>query len=243
MKEKEREIVTRELIRGFNDACIEANTKVTGGQSVMNPWPMIGGTAISTVDDKNIIYPNNSRPGEVLLLTKPLGTQVVVNTVEWLRQKNEKYESVVKNGITEDDIWEMNAKGLISMSRLNRKAAELMRKYKASAATDITGFGFKGHLLNLVKAQKSNVEFIIDSMPVIKHTDLINNNVNDFKLTVGLSPETSGGLLISINKDKANDFIKEMEDNDENAWLVGGVYENMKENTVSFRENLHIESI
>jgi len=49
MSEKAREIMTREMIRGFNDTCIEADTKITGGQSIMNPWPIIGGVANCTL--------------------------------------------------------------------------------------------------------------------------------------------------------------------------------------------------
>lgn len=49
MTEKAREIVTKEMIRGFNDCCIEADTQITGGQSIMNPWPIIGGVANATL--------------------------------------------------------------------------------------------------------------------------------------------------------------------------------------------------
>jgi len=76
MLENEREIVTREMMRGFNDKANEAGTIITGGQSVMNPFPIIGGTAISTCLKEKVIFPNNAKPGDVLILTKPLGTQV-----------------------------------------------------------------------------------------------------------------------------------------------------------------------
>jgi len=76
MKEEDQEIVTREMMRGFNDKAVEANTIVTGGQSVMNPFPMIGGTAIVTCLKEKVIYPNNAKPGDIIILTKPLGTQV-----------------------------------------------------------------------------------------------------------------------------------------------------------------------
>lgn len=225
MKEIEKEITTREMIKGFNDACTLAKTSVTGGQTVVNPWPMIGGTAISTVKDKDIIYPGGARPGDLLVLTKPLGTQVVVNCIEWLRKSNEKYELLKELKISDSEIWDMNSTASESMSRLNRKAAELMIKYKAHGSTDITGFGFKGHLENLVEAQKNCVEFFIDAIPVIKNTDKINAEVQNFKLLTGYSPETSGGLLIALGEKEAHQFVKEMEDNDESAWIVGSVKE------------------
>jgi len=76
MKDEEQEAVTKEMTRGFNDKANEAKTVVTGGQSVMNPAPMIGGTAISVCLKENVIFPNNAKPGDVIILTKPLGTQV-----------------------------------------------------------------------------------------------------------------------------------------------------------------------
>ena len=74
MKEEEREIVTREMIRGFNDCATEAKTLVTGGQSIMNPWPIIGGVANVMCRDSEYIMPGNGEVGDVLILTKPLGT-------------------------------------------------------------------------------------------------------------------------------------------------------------------------
>jgi selenide, water dikinase len=79
MAEKDREIVTREMIRGFNDAANDAGTLITGGQSVMNPWPIIGGVANVVCHDKEYIRPYTGKHGDVLVLTKPLGTQVAVN--------------------------------------------------------------------------------------------------------------------------------------------------------------------
>ena len=74
MTEEEREIVTREMIKGFNDCALEADSMVTGGQSVMNPWPMIGGTAIVMCQESDYVRVNQGQPGDKLLLTKPLGT-------------------------------------------------------------------------------------------------------------------------------------------------------------------------
>ena len=74
MEESEREIVTREMIKGFNDCCIEARTMVTGGQSIRNPWPIIGGVANTMCNEDEYIKPNFAKAGDVLLLTKPLGT-------------------------------------------------------------------------------------------------------------------------------------------------------------------------
>ena len=87
MTSSERDIVTTQLIKGFNDTCAEADTNVTGGQTVLNPWPIIGGTACALCTEEQIIRPVAGRPGDVLVLTKPLGTQVAVNCQEWSRDE------------------------------------------------------------------------------------------------------------------------------------------------------------
>lgn len=223
MDNKEAEVVTKEMIRGFNEACKDADTTVTGGQSVMNPWPMIGGTAISTVKEEQIIYPYNIQPNDDLILTKPLGTQVVVNTVQWKDEGNDRYKSILKLNIKDEDIMEMYSIAVESMSRLNKNAAKLMGKYNAHGATDITGFGFFGHSTNLVEAQRTNVEFVFDTLPIIRNSDLINKHILDFGLLEGYSAETSGGLLIAMDPENSKKFVEEMNSLNEDAWIIGKV--------------------
>ena len=64
MSEHERKVVTKEMIRGFNDCALEAGTLVTGGQSVMNPWPMIGGTATVVCREEDYVKVNQGQPGD-----------------------------------------------------------------------------------------------------------------------------------------------------------------------------------
>ena len=67
------------MIRGFDDCAKEAGTKITGGQSIMNPWPMIGGVANVMCQKDEYTRPNLGKPGDIIVLTKPLGTQPAVN--------------------------------------------------------------------------------------------------------------------------------------------------------------------
>lgn len=85
------------------------------------------------------------------------------------------------------------------MSRLNRTAAALMHKHGAHAATDVTGFGILGHGRNLAKNQKEALHFEIHSLPIIRSMRQVDERVQIFSLLKGLSAETSGGLLVSIN--------------------------------------------
>jgi len=236
MDESARNTVTRALMKGFADCCLLAKTKVTGGQSVLNPWPIIGGVAKSMCLPKDFIEPYHGRIGDVLVLTKPLGTQIAVNLHEWRQTKDRKYSRLVSQGVITDAIEAQAfrvAKG--SMVRLNRTAAILMHKYGARGATDITGFGPKGHISNLAENQRSMLgrgdkfEFFVDTLPVIAGMakvaqTLQREQVLDFKLIEGYSAETSGGLLVILPREKARAFCAEMEREDGwPAFVVGGI--------------------
>eukprot|EP01015_Nassula_variabilis_P028925 TRINITY_DN6115_c0_g1_i20.p2 TRINITY_DN6115_c0_g1~~TRINITY_DN6115_c0_g1_i20.p2 ORF type:complete len:145 (+),score=32.70 TRINITY_DN6115_c0_g1_i20:376-810(+) len=119
MDENSREIVTNLMISGFNDAVNEAGTKVTGGQSVLNPWVMIGGTAIAQARESEVIMPNYAEEGDILVLTKPIGTQIAVNLMQWY-QNSDRYWDKAKEFISEDDCIDANETGVKFMSRLSK---------------------------------------------------------------------------------------------------------------------------
>ena len=223
MEKETAETTTKLMIKGFNEQAVEAGTKVTGGQTVRNPWPIIGGvaTSICSVDDS--ILPENAIEGDLLILTKPLGTQLAVNAHQWLHMsmKWERIESITNETEVENAYY----KSIKSMSRLNKIAASLMHKYKAHGATDVTGFGILGHATNLAKNQKNKVAFEIHTLPIIKDMAKIDQHINNsFKLLSGLSAETSGGLLICIPQDHAIPFINEIyELEKQEAWIIGRV--------------------
>jgi selenide,water dikinase len=221
MSKEERHTVTSLMIKGFHDLVQEAGSRVTGGQTVMNPWPIIGGTAMSTCKQEDFIMPEHAVEGDVLVLTKPLGTQVAVNVHQWI--SIEAKWSRVSDFMTKDDAERAYQVAMDSMARLNRNGARLMHKYGAHAATDVTGFGILGHSRNLARNQKAAINFEIHSLPIIKHMKEVNEKVN-FKLTEGFSAETSGGLLVCLPANKAEAFCKEIEEIDKHpAWIIGRV--------------------
>jgi len=83
MAPAERDAVTARMMRGFVDACAEAGCAVTGGQTIQNPWPVIGGVATATCLERELVRPEGALAGDVLVLTKPLGTQVAANLWQW----------------------------------------------------------------------------------------------------------------------------------------------------------------
>jgi len=221
MTEKERDIVIPLIIRGFKDQAEEAGTSVTGGQTVLNPWMTIGGVATSICQPNEFIMPDNAMVGDVLVLTKPLGTQVAVNAHQWLDHP-ERWNRI-KLVVSEDDVHKAYQRAMFSMARLNRTAARLMHKYNAHGATDITGFGLLGHAKNMARVQKNEVGFVIHNLPVIaKMAAVAKACGNMFGLLQGTSAETSGGLMIALPREQAAAFCKDIEKTEGyQAWIVG----------------------
>lgn len=225
MEEELRLAVTRRMIQGFNDLASTANAEVTGGQTVQNPWPIIGGVAMTVCRKGEFIVPEHAVAGDVLVLTKPLGTQLAVNAHQWLRDPNFAHKwDMIKGSVTEDQVEAAFNLAMKSMSRLNRNGAKLMHKHHAHAATDVTGFGIIGHATNLAQNQKEAVDFEIHAMPIIKDMTTVAGFATGFKLMDGFSAETSGGLLVAMSEADAQAFISEIQSIDQcPAWIVGRV--------------------
>lgn len=226
MAERERDIVTHELIRGFNDVAVEAETRVTGGQTVMNPWPIIGGAATAVCSEDEFIRPDYLAPGDVMVLTKALGTQPAVNAHQWHAQQNRWWDQA-KDVLTPEEVEYAYTSAMHSMARLNRNGAKLMMKYKVHGGTDVTGFGILGHAHNLAAHQKQQVNIELHTLPIIKGMKALDEKVQLFKLMEGYSAETSGGLLVAMPEEDAVKFIADIKDMDgKDAWIIGRVLEN-----------------
>lgn len=165
----------------------------------------------------------NAVSGDVIVLTKPLGTQVAVNLFQW-RKKPERWARVAET-VTLHDAQIAFDKASESMSRLNLNAARMMHKYGAHSATDVTGFGILRHARNQAQSQHAQVDFEIHTLPIIKHMVAVNEVIgNSFRLLDGLAAETSGGLLLCLPEAQAEAYIQELQSMDGRpAWIVGRV--------------------
>jgi len=222
LTEKEKDVVIGLLLKGFKDCAEEGGATVNGGQIINNPWLTIGGIASSICETAEFIAPDGAILGDVLVLTKPLGTQVAVNAHQWMDQKKERWARI-KMVIGEDETRKAYQRATVSMARLNRTAALMMHKYDAHCATDITGYGILGHASNMAKCQKNPVSFVIHNLPVIAKMAAVTKAVgNMFGLLAGSSAETSGGLLICLPREQAAAFCKDIEKTEGYpAWIVG----------------------
>ena len=226
MEEEHQEICTREMVKGFRDACREAECPITGGQTVLNPWPIIGGVATSICAEGDFVPSDGAQVGNVVVLTKPLGTQVAVNVHEWKRKDNKWWKDCSPH-ISAEQAETLMHNAVCSMARLNKNAGRLMVDFQACAATDVTGFGIVGHAQNLISNQaNTKLGMRIHTLPCLAHSAAINEHVLNFGLLKGTSAETSGGLLICMPPDQAQaymDALKAADDAD--AWIIGDVVE------------------
>ncbi|MEE6505670.1 hypothetical protein FKM82_005619 [Ascaphus truei] len=224
MTEEEREKVTPLMIKGFRDAAEEGGTSVTGGQTVINPWIIIGGVATVICQSNEFIMPDSAVAGDVLVLTKPLGTQVAVNAHQWL--DNPERWNKIRLVVSREEVELAYQEAMFSMATLNRTAAGLMHTFNAHAATDVTGFGILGHAQNLAQQQHSEVNFVIHNLPIIAKMAAITKACGTrFSLLQGTSPETSGGLLICLPREQAARFCAEIKSpkhgEGHQAWIIG----------------------
>lgn len=164
-----------------------------------------------------------AQPNDVLILTKPLGTQLGSQT--WLSLTN---ENVQVPGCTSEHIQRAYQNTIHSMVQLNRSAAQLMHKYNAHAATDITGFGLLGHATNLLQFQQLNgqIDFRLHTLPIIGGVRDIAVALNRPKLLKGQAVETSGGLLVVLSEADAGHYCAEFKQiTGRTAWIIGCVVE------------------
>ncbi|KAK6641526.1 hypothetical protein RUM44_013238 [Polyplax serrata] len=225
MTEKEINVVVPLLIKGFQAAASEVQCKASLSTITENPWCTIGGIATAVCRSTEFIIPDKAEKGDVIVLTKALGTQIACSIHHWI-DIPEKW-SKIKDIIKKEDLDKLLGQAVCSMARLNHTAAVLMHKYNAHCCTDVTGFGILGHANNLAKFQKNqNLKFILERLPVFQNVDKIAKTCNMSKLEKGICPETSGGLLICMSHENARLFCQEIESlENEKAWIVGHVEE------------------
>lgn len=229
--DKQRDVILPMLIKGFKDSAAQIKTTIDIDWMAVNPWCMIGGIATSVCHELEILFPTEAKVDDVLVLTKPLGTQLATNSYIWMKENSDEWKKLEMSGsVTEQNALEMYQAAVRSMAFLNKTAADLMHKYNGHAATDVTGFGLLGHAHNLAVFQKDQVSFEIHTLPVIagvmKVAEILGR---DTKLRAGKAVETSGGLLIAMPKSGVESYVEEFERLTEfKAFVVGNVIQGDK---------------
>ena len=205
-----------EIIRGGQEKVEEAGGNLVGGHTIADYPPKYGLAVTGTVHPERLITNANATPGQVLILTKPLGTGTLVAGQRLGRASAADYR-----------------RALDSMKQLNRTAAEIMQEFNIRTATDVTGFGLLGHALNIAKASNISLEIETSLIPALPGAlELLDEGcipgacyrnldhveaATDF--TAGLSyprkmlsldPQTSGGLLMCAPPEATDSILAEL---------------------------------
>ncbi|MBI5453780.1 MAG: selenide, water dikinase SelD [Deltaproteobacteria bacterium] len=232
--------VLNEILKGSLAKLNEAGVLLVGGHSIEDSEVKYGLSITGFSHPDKIITNSGARPGDALILTKPLGTGVVTSAIKAGKIREEDAEAVFD-----------------SMRTLNRHASACMVEFGASGCTDITGYGLVGHAMEMAKG--SGVSIIIDAPSVRVFPDalkfvtkkscrprtlLTNREYLRPDVEVGASvreelelvlydPQTSGGLLIAIREEEATAFIEKLREKVD-AFRVGSV-------VAKSRVRIHIE--
>jgi selenide,water dikinase len=194
------------VLAGGAEVCASAGVTIIGGHSIDDPEPKYGLAVTGVVDPERVVLSRGARPGDVLVLTKPLGMGIVT--------------SGIKDGVTSEATA---TEAVRIMTTLNRGAASAMTAVGVSAATDVTGFGLIGHLLEMLDG-KLSAELDFDRIPVlVEAIELAGSGVmpggskrnhdasgarvespglDDARRMVLFDAQTSGGLLIAAPEGK-----------------------------------------
>lgn len=222
--------ILAEVLAGGQDMLNKANCCLVGGHTVEDEQFKYGLSVTGTVHPQQIIRNNTIRPGDLLLLTKPIGSGIISTAV--------KGEMATALQETEAVRW---------MSTLNRTAAELMLRHNPSACTDVTGFGLVGHSYEMTSGSNAGIKLYLNQIPLMTG---VTEQVADGMIPAGcyrnrdfylpktetdkpasdqlmplFDPQTSGGLLIAIPDKAAEQYQREAMDNGIFCAVIGEVTE------------------
>ncbi len=211
--------VLYEILRGGQEKVSEAGGLVVGGHTIADSPPKYGLAVTGIVHPQRVITNANARPGEALILTKPIGTGAVVAGHRIGQARRGDYQ-----------------KALETMKQLNRTGAEVMQQHSVRCATDITGFGLLGHAMHIARASRVTLEIDTHRIPLLPGArELVDMGCipgaafrnlayvesycgfdpglsYTFKM-LALDPQTSGGLLMTVPSAEADSIVSTLRQN------------------------------
>jgi selenide, water dikinase len=204
------------ILKGGYEKAAEAGVRIIGGHTIDDDPPKYGLAVVGYIHPGKIITNSGARPGDSLILTKPLGTGVIL--------------AAQRMGMTlEEDV----TAALNSMKLLNKSGAEVMKKFQIRGATDVTGYGLAGHALKMAKASGVTISLRMDKVPLIGDTirfvdegcipgaafrnldfvEMDSHMAADLNYNlkmIAMDAQTSGGLLMSVPHGIEDEMLEEL---------------------------------
>lgn len=221
----------REILRGGYDAAYDAGAIITGGHTIKGAEPIYGLAVSGFVHPEKVLTNSNARPGDVLILTKPLGIGIITTGA--------------KADMTKDTLME---RIYTQMATLNKAARDVMVQYNVHSCTDVTGFGLLGHSYEMAQGSSCSVHIQVDKVPyhpealelaamglipagAYRNREYAEKGVAASKsIPLALQdilydPQTSGGLLFSLPQEEADRCLEHMRKTVPTAAIVGYISE------------------
>jgi selenide,water dikinase len=219
------------ILQGGADKVAEAGAVIAGGHTVVDREPKYGLCVTGVIEPSNVTPKANAQPGDLLLLTKPLGTGVIT--------------TAIKRGVGQPEHLES---AIASMLRLNKLAAEIAQTVTIHSATDITGFGLLGHAAEIARNSRVGLRFMADALPLLPGAlsyarekivpgGLVRNQqfleqdayvsygpgVDPGRQLLLFDPQTSGGLFFVLPPAEAEVLEQHFADVGQPCWRIGEV--------------------
>jgi len=224
---REDKELLRAILKGGADKVAQAGAVIAGGHSVRDEDLKYGLSVVGLVHPDKVVTNAGARPGDVLVLTKPIGTGLLSTARK-------------KDAISEDEF----GPAVKTMLMLNRAASEIMIEYGAHACTDVTGFGLLGHAREMACASERAFEIAYRDVPLLPlardcadkgHSpagtrnnrahfgEFVKGDVAEPWWSILFDPQTSGGLLISLPPDHVESMLKKLERSGAPSAVIGQV--------------------
>ena len=221
--------VLRTILEGGLSKIVEADALLVGGHTIDDMEPKYGLAVTGLVHPEQVIGNNGAQPSDVLFLSKPIGNGILATAIKAEMISDASYQEGIK--------W---------MTMLNNNAAAAVGKVGAHALTDVTGFGMIGHLYEMAMGSQVEIEVFADKVQIMEGAReyaqmglipggayknrsylqdkfISDEDVDSTVLDILFSPETAGGLLISVAEDKAEALLEAMEQRQCSCFAVGRV--------------------
>ncbi len=222
------------IFRGGAEKAREAGVVIAGGHTVQDREPKYGLVVVGFVDPRNIITKTGARPGDRLVLTKPLGFGVTTTAL--------KREQANPADVSEVVEW---------MTQLNAGACQLAREFNLRTGTDVTGYSLLGHGWEMAYASGVGFRLDFDRIPFVscarRYADAwcfpggasdnalffnphiqFNSRLDEASRMLLFDPQTSGGLLLAVPAERISDFLARSAEINQPAWEIGEVVEGDK---------------
>ncbi|WP_404450980.1 selenide, water dikinase SelD [Virgibacillus necropolis] len=221
--------ILADILRGAGDKLKEANIALVGGHSIDDQEPKFGLAVTGIVHPDKVRTNTGAKPGDKLILTKPIGVGILTTSIKNGLLHNEEIERVTN-----------------VMTTLNKTASETMNAYDVHACTDVTGFGLLGHASEMANGSSVDMRIFYDKVPVLprvkelaeegsvpggtknnfKHlADAVTyaDSMDQYDQWIMCDAVTSGGLLISVSDKDADNLLTDLQDKGVEAQIIGEV--------------------